>query len=174
MNILKRLNESFDHDLVNFLTNKWAEISERLINSSSVLKLISTIDTSDVTSTFMMPILKQIGHFFKNNARHFLKKSANLGAPLSPRKKRRQKREKKMGKCLSGRLPMKVYPKVGQSSATSFLSHISAYDCSDVISFMRHFSQSERGNSKIHPEAGFCLTFFRLIRWINMILIHFY
>lgn len=68
IDILKRLNDLFDTDMINFVSQKWIDISNNIINGSPVLKTFFSATRTDLTNSSMLPILKGIGHLFQNNA----------------------------------------------------------------------------------------------------------
>lgn len=68
MDILKRLNKTFNNGLVNFLSQKWIDISESIINGSPVLKALFSVSSNNLSSSLFMPLLKGVGHLFQNNA----------------------------------------------------------------------------------------------------------
>lgn len=68
MDILKRLNKTFNNGLLKYLTHKWMDISENIVNSSPVLKTILSSTSENLSNNLFLPLLGGVGHFFQSSA----------------------------------------------------------------------------------------------------------
>ncbi|CAL4087945.1 unnamed protein product, partial [Meganyctiphanes norvegica] len=68
VNLINRVYDTFDHELLEFLGHKWVDIKDTVVNSSPVIKTIVSLETGSLSETMVMGLLKQLGHMLHSQA----------------------------------------------------------------------------------------------------------
>ncbi|KAK7075074.1 hypothetical protein SK128_019925 [Halocaridina rubra] len=68
LNVLNNIRKTFDGELLGFLGQKWTDIKENVVNGSPLLKMLLSTDTRAMTKTFMMAVIKHLGHLLHQQA----------------------------------------------------------------------------------------------------------
>ncbi|KAG7162962.1 hypothetical protein Hamer_G001993 [Homarus americanus] len=68
VHFLNQMQGTFDHGLLGFLSHKWEDVKENIINSHPIFKFVASSSSQQMGRNFMIALVRKVGHILHRQA----------------------------------------------------------------------------------------------------------